>query len=111
MARAILAKPKPGSASLPADAQEAALASAIGGLAMKDPAEAATQFKLIKAGEAKDGLLPTMVKALVASSPQAAGELIKSQGGEDGQRDAMRSLMPTWTAQDPGGGFGVCQFV
>jgi hypothetical protein len=87
--------------TLPADSQEQAMASAISGLATKDPNEAATQFKLMKAGEAKDDLLPDVVKALVASSPQAAGELIKSQGGEEGQRDAMRSLMPTWSAQDP----------
>jgi hypothetical protein len=87
--------------TLPAESQEAALASAIGGLATKDPAAAAAQFKLLKAGEAKDRMLPDIVKALAMKSPQEAGQLILTQGGEEGQRDAMRSLMPSWTAQDP----------
>jgi hypothetical protein len=87
--------------TLPAESQQAALAFAIGGLALKDPVEAATQYKQLSPGESKDQMLPDVVKALALKSPQQAGELIRSEAGEEAQRISMRSLMPSWTAQDP----------
>ncbi len=87
--------------TLPAEEQAAALASAIGGLSNNDPSGAAKQVALMTAGEAKDTALTSVVGDLARVDPKAAAALLKQQGSDQGMRDGMRTLMPTWVSQDP----------
>lgn len=87
--------------TLPADDQADALGSAIRGLSGSDPTAAATAFKAMEAGEAKDRILDDVIGNLARRDPQAAAELLKLQEGEDAQSDGVRALMPTWTSQNP----------
>ena len=87
--------------TLPADDQAAALGSAIRGLSGTDPAAAATAFKAMEAGEAKDRILDDVIGSLARTDPQAAADLLKLQDSEDAQSDGVRALMPAWTAQNP----------
>jgi hypothetical protein len=86
--------------TLPADQQDAALASAIGGLSRNDPQAAAKQVALMSDGEAKDGAISDVVGPLARLNPQAAADFLK-QGSEDAQQNSMRELMPSWVAKDP----------
>lgn len=87
--------------TLPADQQAAALASAITGLSGTDPVAAASQLATMEAGDAKNRLIPDVVGSLARKDPQAAGDLLKSQGDERVQRDGMRQLMPAMVTQNP----------
>ena len=87
--------------TLPADEQERALASAIGGLSGKDPVEAAKQVSTMKEGETKDRLVGDVVRDLARKDPQAAQDFLKEQTSEQAQRDAMRDLMPALTGKNP----------
>ncbi|MCX6867242.1 MAG: hypothetical protein NTV46_13670 [Verrucomicrobia bacterium] len=87
--------------TLPAEDQAAALASAIGGLSNKDPQAAAKQVGLLEAGDAKNGVITSVVEDLARVDPKAAAVFLKQQDSEKAQQDAMRQLMPAWVAQDP----------
>jgi hypothetical protein len=87
--------------TLPAADQSEALASAIGGLSNIDPSAAAKQLALMAEGDAKDRLIPDVVRDLVRKDPQAAADLLKLQGSESVQRDGMHQLMPTFVAKNP----------
>jgi len=87
--------------TLPAEAQAAALASAIGGLANTDPQAAAKQVALMPAGDAKDGAVAIVAGDLARANPQVAADFIKQQDSEPAQQNSMRQLMPTWVAQNP----------
>ena len=87
--------------TLPADAQAAALASAIGGLANTDAPSAARQVALMPAGDARDGAVAIVAGDLARVDPQAAADFIKQQDSEKAQQNSMRQLMPTWVAQNP----------
>ncbi len=86
--------------TLPAEAQAAALASAISGLSKSDPQAAAGQVAQMAAGDAKDRAISDVVKNLARMDPQAAADFIKQQGSAQAQRDSMRELMPAWVAQN-----------
>lgn len=86
--------------TLPADAQDEALASAIGGLSNKDPQAAAVQVGLMVAGDAKDRAIAGVVKDLARLNPQEAAKFLKQQDSQQAQQDAMRQLMPAWVAQN-----------
>ncbi len=87
--------------SLPTDQQADALASAIGGLSNVDPRKAADELGKMADGDAKNRLIPEVIGDLAREDAQAAGELLKKQGGEEAQRGGMRPLMSTWTAANP----------
>ena len=87
--------------TLPAADQEAALASAIGGLSNSDPAGAAKQVSSLAAGDAKDRLIADVVGHLARKDPQAAGDFLKEQGSSKAMEDSMRQLMPAWTQKNP----------
>ncbi len=87
--------------TLPAAEQEAALASAIGGLSNSDPAGAAKQVSSLAAGDAKDRLIADVVGHLARKDPQAAGDFLKEQDSSKAMGDSMRQLMPTWTQKNP----------
>jgi len=86
--------------TLPAAEQAAALAAAIGGLSNNDPQAAAKQVALMAAGDAKDGVISTVVKDMARSNPQAAADFLKQQTSADAQQNSMRQLMPVWVAQN-----------
>jgi len=86
--------------TLPAEEQDEALASAIGGLSRNDPKAAAKQVALMTDSDAKDDAISDVVGPLARMDPKAAADFIK-QGSEDAQQDSMRELMPSWVAQDP----------
>lgn len=86
--------------TLPADQQDAALASAISGLSRNDPQAAAKQVALMSDGDAKDRAISDVVGPLARLDPQAAADFLK-QGSEDAQQNSMRELMPSWVAQNP----------
>lgn len=87
--------------SLPAGEQAEARASAIRGLASKDPREALAQVNKMADGDGKDQAVTAMVKDLARLDPQAASLLVNSQKNEESKREALRELMPTWTNQNP----------
>ncbi len=87
--------------TLPADEQAAALASAIGGLSSKDPAAAATQVTTMEAGDAKDRLIPDLVRDLARKDLQAAEDFLKAQTSEDAKSESMSKLMPALVAKNP----------
>lgn len=87
--------------TLPADDQESAMASAIGGLSDKDPVSAAKQVASMKDGDAKDRLVGDVVRDLARVDVSAAEDFLKEQTSENAQRGAMRDLMPSLTAKNP----------
>ncbi len=86
--------------TLPADEQDAAMASAIRGLAQNDPLAASKQVSLMAEGDAKNRAIPDIVGNLSRVDPQAAAEFIKQQTSASAQQESMRPLMSTWVAQD-----------
>ncbi len=87
--------------TLPAADQAAALASAIGGLSSKDPAAAATKVAAMEAGDAKDHLIPDVVRDLARKDPQAAEDFLKEQTSDSAKSDSMSKLMPALVAKNP----------
>jgi len=86
--------------SLPADQQEAALASAISGLAKSDPQGAAAQAAVMAAGNSKDRAVSIVVGSMARDNPQAAADFVMKNGSADAQEQSMRSLVPAWVAKD-----------
>lgn len=86
--------------SLPADQQEAALASAISGLAKTDPQGAAAQAAVMTAGNSKDRAVSIVVGSMARENPQAAADFVMKNGSADAQEQSMRSLVPVWVAKD-----------
>lgn len=87
-------------ATLPADQQGAATASAISGLARTDPMAAAAQVTTMEGGAAKDRAVTDVMGAMAQDDPAAAAEFLAQNGSEDAQRDGMRELIPAWVNQD-----------
>jgi len=87
--------------TLPQERQPEALAAAIEGLAASSPAAALAQLDRMPDGDAKDGIIPTVVGPLARTDPQAAANLIQSQVDPNLRRESMRNLMPAWTSKDP----------
>jgi hypothetical protein len=87
--------------TLPADAQEDAMASAIEGLSNKDPLAASKQLASMKEGESKDDLVGVIIGDLARVDTQEAVDLLKGQTSERAQRDSMRQLLPALTAKNP----------
>lgn len=87
--------------SLPADQQDEALASAIGGLSSDDAAAAAAaQVKLMSQGAAKDRAVAEVVGDIARDDPKYAAEFLQDQGGDDAKRLSMRELMSSWVNKD-----------
>lgn len=87
--------------TLPAEDQADARAAAISGFSNTDPVAAAKQAALMEAGEAKDHVIPDVIRDWARVDPKAAADFLKQQDSERAQRDAMRELMPHWVANDP----------
>jgi len=87
--------------SLPADAQESAMESAVEGLSNKNPVEAAKHLGLMKEGNSKDDLVRIVIGDLARTDTQAAVDLLKEQTSENAQRESMRPLMPALVAKNP----------
>ena len=88
-------------ATLPADQQAAAKASAISGLARTDPMAAAAQVATMEAGDSKDRAVNDVMGAMAQNEPAKAAEFLAQNGSEEAQRDGMRELIPAWVNQDP----------
>ena len=87
--------------TLPADQQERALASAIGGLSNNDPEAAAAKALAMEPGEGRDRVVDDIVEDLARLNPQLAADFLKKQDSEEALRDGMRELMPAWVSKDP----------
>jgi len=86
--------------TLPADQQDAARSEALRGLASADINRAVAEASAMQPGDSKDRLIPDLVGILAKNDPAAAAKLAASQESERVQRESMRALIPTWTAQD-----------
>lgn len=91
--------------SLQADQQEAAMASAISGLAKSDPQAAAAQVAVMAAGDSKDRAVTSVVGSMARDNPQAAADFVMKNGSADAQEQSMRSLVPAWVAKDSAAAF------
>lgn len=87
--------------TLPADAQAAAMESALEGLSSKDPLEATRQVSLMQEGESKDNLVEIVIGDLARTDTQAAVDFLKKQTSQEAQEESMRPLMPSLVAKDP----------
>lgn len=87
--------------TLPAAEQAGAMASAIQGLASKDPQAAFREINKMANGASKDQAITTAIKELGRNDPQAAAALVTSQTSPLAQRNALREFMPAFTSQNP----------
>ncbi len=92
--------------SLPADQQDAAMASAVSGLAKSDPQAAAAQVAMMAAGDSKDRAVTNVVGSMARDNPQAAADFVMQNGTAAAQEQSMRSLVPAWVAKDPAAALG-----
>lgn len=88
--------------SLPADQQDAAMASAIRSLANQDPQAASTKIASMADGDAKNRAIGEVVDTWSREDPKAAAAWLSSQSTEASGR-AMRELMGNWARQDDAG--------
>ncbi len=86
---------------LPADEQAGATASALKGLASRDPQSAFRELNQMASGASKDQAITLAISELGRMDPKAASDLITSQTSPLSQRNSLRELMPTWTNQNP----------
>lgn len=87
--------------SLPVDQQADAMAAAIGGLANVNPEQAIKELAQMAPGEARNDLIPDLVRDLARKDPQAAADFLKTQDSEKAQRQSMRELIPALNGQSP----------
>ena len=86
--------------SLPADQRDAAMASAISGLAQGSPLIAANEIKNMT-GDAADRAVPTLVQSWSHDDPASAAKWLSENASDQAQRRSMNDLMPNWVSQDP----------
>lgn len=88
--------------SLPADQQDAAMASAIRSLASQNPQAASTKIAGMADGDAKSRAIGEVVDTWSRQDPKSAAAWLSSQNTESTGR-AMRELMGNWARQDDAG--------
>jgi len=84
--------------SLPTDQQQAALASAINGLAGQDPQAAAQKIASMPAGDSRDQAVASVAESMSQSDPLAAAKWLLTQQGD--QTQGMRNVMGNLARQD-----------
>ena len=87
---------------LPADQRDAAMASAIAGLAQDSPKLAATELGKLTDAEALREAAPTVAKNLAREDLQGSIDLVNGLSSDDAKRDSMREVMPIWATADSG---------
>lgn len=87
---------------LPADQRDAAMASAIAGLAQESPQLAATELSKLTDGDALRDAAPTVAKNLAREDVQGSIALVNGLSDDGAKRASMREVMPIWTASDSG---------
>ena len=88
--------------SLPADQQDAAMASAIRSLASKDPQLASQKVAAMADGDAKSRAISEIVDSWSRENPKDAAAWLTTQGTDTNSR-AMRDLIGNWARQDDAG--------
>jgi len=88
--------------TLPADQQDAAMASAIRSLANKDPQLASQKVAAMADGDAKSRAISEIVDSWSRENPKDAAAWLSSQGTDTNSR-AMRDLIGNWARQDDAG--------
>ncbi len=88
--------------TLPADQQDAAMASAIRSLAAQDPQTASTKIAAMTDGDSKNRAIGEVVDAWSRENPAKAAAWLATQNAEASGR-AMRELMGNWARQDDAG--------
>jgi hypothetical protein len=87
--------------SLPADQQQAALASAISGLADQDPKLAAQKIAAMPAGDSRNAAISAVADSMSRENPaEAAKWLIAQEGDKSG---AYRTVIGNFARQDDAG--------
>lgn len=85
---------------LPAEQRDAALASAIAGLAQSSPQLAATELGKMTDANALRSAAPTVAKSLARQDVKGSMELINGLSDDGAKRDSMREVMPIWATSD-----------
>lgn len=86
--------------SLPEDQRDAAMASAIAGLAQESPQLAATELSKLTDEDALREAAPTVAKNLAREDVKGSIDLINGLSDDRAKRESMREVMPIWTASD-----------
>ena len=87
--------------TLPADQQNAAMASAIAGLSKDNPQLAAEKITALPAGDERNSAVGTLAQNWSRQDPQAAAAWLIKQNDPAAASSAMREVMPNWVSQDP----------
>ncbi|MEP2774520.1 MAG: hypothetical protein ABJQ29_16275 [Luteolibacter sp.] len=85
---------------LPADQRDAAMASAIAGLAQSSPQLAATELSKLTNADALREAAPTVAKNLARQDVKGSMDLVNGLSDDGAKRESMREVMPIWTASD-----------
>lgn len=86
--------------SLPADQRDAAMASAIAGLAQSSPQLAATELSKLTDADALREAAPIVAKNFARDDVKGSIELVKGLSDDRAKSETMREVMPIWTASD-----------
>ncbi len=87
--------------TLPTDQQQAALASAITGLAGQDPQAAAQKIATMTPGDSRNEAITAVAESMSKDNPQAAAQWLVAQDGD--KTGAMRTVMGNLARQDDAG--------
>ncbi|MCX6876842.1 MAG: hypothetical protein NTW21_23970 [Verrucomicrobia bacterium] len=87
--------------TLPADQQEAAMASAIAGLSKDNPKLASEKIAALPEGDALNEATKTLAQNWSRENPKEAAAWVMKQGDDSAKSDAMGEVMPNWVSQDP----------
>lgn len=87
---------------LPEDKRNAALSSAIEGLAQSSPELAAAEVGKLTDEEAQRDAVPTVARNYARLDVKGSIDWLNSLDNDDAKRDSMREVMPIWAASDSG---------
>jgi len=84
--------------TLPAEAREQALASALSSYASTDPTRAAAEVAAMAAGDSRNQAIQSVAQAWASTDPAAAAAWVAKQGEDS--NNAIRGVMMNWASQD-----------
>jgi len=84
--------------SLPAEARDQAMASALSSFASKDPVKASAEIASMTAGDSKNQAISQVAQAWASTDPAAAAAWVVQQG--DNTDNAIRGVMTNWATQN-----------
>jgi hypothetical protein len=89
--------------ALPADQQNAAMASAISSLSKSDPKLAAAKAAAMPEGDDRNEAISTVARNWSRDNPKEAATWAMTQGDDEAKGDAIGEIMPNWVTQDEKG--------